>query len=367
MNKNITKQGLLRLKNSHPIPITAHTHEIIIPCVYTETVQKFLDKKGIKLPLTHHQLAEFKRDAAKMHGKIKEDEGEDEGNSHARGTSNIKVSNVKGPVYINTTPNKARRKRGKRAPSRKIATSASGLIPTPASMRIQPPPSNTIRPNYNTFAMIRPQGITYSANTPTLQDIQQELKAEQKKEKEVIEKREKELITQGEIQKKNIDSLTKALEAEKKKEQALIREDARLIPPTLGGASSSTDLGTVYSSSDDEDEEEEPEEKPPGKEEVGSASAAASSSSLDDDSHIPTIFSYDLLNKIRRQIPGWNAPATYNKKELYDQILAINPGILSYVVSEYRLLDITGRPKKTHYKPILMKKIKEYFKPKSKQ
>lgn len=247
MNKNITKQGLLRLKNSHPIPIMAHTHEIIIPCVYTETVQKFLDKKGIKLPLTHHQLAEFKRDAAKVHGKIKEDEGEDEGNSHARGTHNIKVSNIKGHVYINTTPNKARRKRGKRAPSRKIITSASGLIPPPASMRIQPPPSNTIRPNYNTFATIRPQGITYSANTPTLHDIQQELKAEQKKEKEVIEKREKELISQGEIQRKNIDSLTKALEAERRKEQALVVEDTRLNKP--GGESSSSASASSSSAS----------------------------------------------------------------------------------------------------------------------
>lgn len=357
MNKNITKQGLLRLKNSHPIPITAHTHEIIIPCVYTETVQKFLDKKGIKLPLTHHQLAEFKRDAAKMHGKIKEDEGEDEGNSHARGTSNIKVSNVKGPVYINTMPNKARRKRGKRAPSRKIATSASGLIPPPASMRIQPPPSNTIRPNYNTFAMIRPQGITYSANTPTLQDIQQELKAEQKKEKEVIEKREKELITQGEVQKKNIDSLTKALEAEKKKEQVLIREDSRLIPPTSGGVST-TDLG-LSSDEDESESDEEPEEEPPGKDEYVSASASASSS---DSLGIPEFYSIDLLNKIRAQIPNFNEKYSADKKILYRKINEFDPKILEFVEEEYAKTAKAGQLKKTWFKKGLMEKLKQYLK-----
>lgn len=365
MNKNITKQGLLRLKNSKPIPITAHTHEIIIPCVFTETVQKFLDKRGIKLPLTHHQLAEYKRKAAKIHGHLKEesDDEEDEGNSHARGTSNIKVSNVKGPVYINTHPTKAKRRRGKRIISRRIATSASGLIPTPIGPRIQPPPSNTIRPNYNTFAMIRPQGITYSANTPTLLDIQQELKAEQKREKEAIEKREKELITQGEIQKKNLDSLTKALEAEKKKEQALIREDSRLIPPTSGGSSSTTDLGTIYSSSDEE--EEEPEEKP-GKEEAVSASAAASSSLPKDDTHIPPLFSFDLLRKIRGQIKGFDAPATFDKKELYEQILARNPEILTYVEEEYaKMMPKNAKPgelKKTHYKAALIRKLKEHLK-----
>ena len=373
MNK-ISKNDLLKLKASKPIPITAHTHEVVVPVVFASKVNEFLKKEGIKLPLTHHQLAEYKRKAAKVHGKIEEDDEEDEGNSHARGTHSIKVSNVKGPVYINTQPNKARRKRGKRAPSRKIITSASGLIPTPASMRIQPPPSNTIRPNYNTFAMIRPQGITYSANTPTLLDIQQELKAEQKKEKEVIEKREKELITQGEIQKKNIDSLTKALEAEKKKEQALIREDTRLIPPTSGGSSSTTDLGTVYSSSDeDESESDKEEEKPernPGKEEVVSASAAASSaaasSSLDDSSSIPPLFSFDLLRKIRGQIKGFDAPATFDKKELYEQILARNPEILTYVENEYReMMPKNAKPgqlKKTHYKAALIKKLKEYLK-----
>ena len=359
MNK-ISKNDLLKLKASKPIPITAHTHEIVVPVVFASKVNEFLKKEGIKLPLTHHQLAEYKRKAAKVHGKIEEEENEeDEGNSHARGTHSIKVSNIKGSVYINTALNKARRKRGKRAPSRKIITSASGLIPPPASMRIQPPPSNTIRPNYNTFAMIRPQGITYSANTPTLLDIQKELQAEQKKEKEVIEKREKELIAQGEIQKKNIDSLTKALEAEKKKEQALIREDTRLIPPTSGGASSTTDLGTVYSSSDEsESDKEEEEVERPGKEEAAPASAAASSSS----ESIPEFYSVDLLNKIRALIPDFNERYSANKYTLYEKINAFNPKILEYVEEEYAKTAKAGQLKKTWFKKGLIDKLKEYLK-----
>ena len=47
MDKNVTKEGLLKLKDSKPVPITAHSHEIIIPCVYTETINKVLKEKGI--------------------------------------------------------------------------------------------------------------------------------------------------------------------------------------------------------------------------------------------------------------------------------------------------------------------------------
>jgi len=354
MNK-ISKNDLLKLKASKPIPITAHTHEVVVPVVFASKVNEFLKKEGIKLPLTHHQLAEYKRKAAKVHGKIEEENEEDEGNSHAKGTHSIKVSNVKGHVYINTTPNKAKRKRGKRAPSRKILTSASGLIPPPASMRIQPPPSNTIRPNYNTFAMIRPQGITYSANTPTLLDIQQEIKAEQKKEKEVVEKREKELITQGEIQKKNIDSLTKALEAEKRKEQALIVEDTRLNKS--GGSSSTTDLGDDESSS--EEEEDEDEVYKPGTEDEPAAAAAAASSSSES---IPEFYSVDLLNKIRALIPDFNERYSANKYTLYNKINAFNPKILEYIEEEYAKTAKAGQLKKTWFKKGLIQKLKEYLK-----
>ena len=57
------KNDLARLKKSKPIPIVAHTGEAVIPVVYTDLVNKFLDKQGIHLPLTHHKLAEFKAEA----------------------------------------------------------------------------------------------------------------------------------------------------------------------------------------------------------------------------------------------------------------------------------------------------------------
>ena len=57
------KEDLARLKDSKPIQITAHTHECIVPVVYSGMVNRFLESKGIQLPLTHHHLAEMKHEA----------------------------------------------------------------------------------------------------------------------------------------------------------------------------------------------------------------------------------------------------------------------------------------------------------------
>jgi len=67
----IKKDDLEKLKESKPVPITAHSGELVVPVVYASTVQKFLEKKGVKLPLTHKQLAEMKREAASIGAKIK--------------------------------------------------------------------------------------------------------------------------------------------------------------------------------------------------------------------------------------------------------------------------------------------------------
>jgi len=80
MDKNVTKEGLMKLKKSKPIPITAHTGEIIVPCVYTEVVGDFMKKKGIHLPLDTHKLAELRRVAKAMPEK----------EEYARGTRNLK-------------------------------------------------------------------------------------------------------------------------------------------------------------------------------------------------------------------------------------------------------------------------------------
>lgn len=251
----ISREDLLKLKDSKPVPITAHSHEVIVPVVYASRVNKFLEKEGVHLPLTHHQLAELKRKASKVKGTLKKEDEDDEGSSHAKGTHNIKVSNIKGNVIINTETKKKKKRKAKKA--KPVIKTFSGLLQAEdkgTGIRIRPPPSNTLRPNYNTFATIRPQGITYSANTPTLHDLQLEFKAEAKKEREAIEKREKQLLEEGEKQRKNIDNLQLALDREKEKQRALIVNDSRLKSID---SFSNVEFDEVSISSSDEDEKYE--------------------------------------------------------------------------------------------------------------
>jgi hypothetical protein len=62
----IKKDDLIKLKQSKPVPITAHSGELVVPVVYANTVQKFLKKKNVKLPLTQNQLAAMKKKANKI-------------------------------------------------------------------------------------------------------------------------------------------------------------------------------------------------------------------------------------------------------------------------------------------------------------
>lgn len=144
---NITKKGLLALKDSKPVPITAHSHEIVVPCIYTETVKRMMKAKGIELPLTPAKLAEARKLAKSMPGKYETDPSEKQGGtSHAKGTTNVTV-NIK-----NIMPTRVRHaKRGRKGGRSKVVMArATGLIPAP-------PP--VINPNYN---LIRP----FVANTP---------------------------------------------------------------------------------------------------------------------------------------------------------------------------------------------------------
>jgi hypothetical protein len=174
MDKNITKKGLLALKDSKPVPITAHSHEIIVPCVYTETVKKMMKEKGIVLPLTPAKLAELRKIAKATPGQYKADPDEKAGGtSHAKGTTNVTV-NIKNVIGRQGV----RRRRGGRAGagrSKIITARASGLIPAP-SMH----PGMVVNPNYN---LIRP----FVANTsmgfeprpaPTIEHIKSELEKE---------------------------------------------------------------------------------------------------------------------------------------------------------------------------------------------
>jgi len=181
MDKNITKKGLLALKDSKPVPITAHSHEIIVPCVYTETVKKMMKEKGIVLPLTPAKLAELRKIAKATPGQYKADPDEKAGGtSHAKGTTNVMV-NIKNIIGRQGV----RRKRGGRGAGRSkiITTRASGLIPAP-SMH----PGMVVNPNYS---LIRP----FVANTPigfeprpapTIEQVKQELSKESALEKRLL-------------------------------------------------------------------------------------------------------------------------------------------------------------------------------------
>jgi hypothetical protein len=183
MYKNITKKSLLKLKDSKPIPITAHTHEIIVPCVYTETVEKFLDKKGIKLPLTHHQLAEYKRKAAKIKGHYSDsdsDSDSDEGDSHAKGTKNLKKKKKKGK--------KKGRKNYKK--ESKIIQAIQGQATI-----AQPIPSlyEQLRPN--NYASIRPLINPGYVQPAVIPDYKREAEEHARREKEALDKYKKEIET----------------------------------------------------------------------------------------------------------------------------------------------------------------------------
>jgi len=183
MDKNVTKKGLLALKDSKPVPITAHSHEIIIPCVYTETVKKMMKAKGIELPLTPAKLAELRKIAKATPGQYKPDPDEKAGGtSHAKGTTNVTV-NIKNVIAHRQG---VRRKRGGRgaAHSKIITSRASGLIPPPPPLH----PAMVVNPNYN---LIRP----FVANTPmgfeprptlTIEQAKQELTKENALEKRLI-------------------------------------------------------------------------------------------------------------------------------------------------------------------------------------
>lgn len=223
MDKNVTKKGLLKLKKSKPIPITAHTGEIIIPVAYTETVKKMLDKKGIKLPLSRDKLAKLRKIAQKTEGELSESDT-DEGESYAKGTANLKGQTIN--INIDTQNKKKRKTRRKRKTKLKTV---SGLIEPPKQesllKAIKNPNINVLRPN-DTFSLIRP--ITYSASTPVL-DYKKILDENLEKEKATIKKREEELKEEVRLKNQRLDALERSYEEERRRNEALIRQDL-LIP-----------------------------------------------------------------------------------------------------------------------------------------
>lgn len=239
------KNDLLKLKESKGVPVLAHSHETIVPVVYSSLVNNFLKSKGIKLPLTHQQLKDFKDKAKKLEGHPKLEEfakgglvgmiGKDPvlmpyvreqpfakgGNINVGHRFNKKI-HVGHNIHINYAPRR-RRKVSKGNPlTGKLSTQT--LLKNPigvANMVGKPSLYDTLRPN--NYAMIRPLMTSGFTQPPIIPDYKREAEEHLKREREALAKYKKE------IEEKQIDSV-KQLE-EKKKEIAI--EKAPLVEPNF--------------------------------------------------------------------------------------------------------------------------------------
>lgn len=171
-----TKLDLLKLKDSKPVPIIAHSHETIVPVVYASMVNKFLKKQGVELPLTHHKLAELKREAKAVGGTLKD-------HGYAKGTSNLKSKtkkiSQKSKVKVNQNQNVVININKKS--SQRHSTSVPNLRPSFFDQ---------LRPN--NWASIRPLSAGY-VQPASIPNYKQEADEHLKRELSAIEKYRKEL------------------------------------------------------------------------------------------------------------------------------------------------------------------------------
>ena len=158
-----TKADLAKLKDSKPVPVIAHSHEVIVPVVYSGLVNSFLEKKGIHLPLTHHQLATMKHDAGVS--------------GYAKGTHNVQVAKQSQKVVVHIHQRKAK---GKKKGKTKAFANAIPAAPHNATQSL----FDSLRPNH--YELIRPNvRSTYSQPTP-LPNYRQEIEEALKREKESL-------------------------------------------------------------------------------------------------------------------------------------------------------------------------------------
>ena len=68
--KGVTKNDLLKLKDSKAVPITAHSHEVVVPVVYATRVKEFMRKEGMRVPLKPEELQTLKQKAKQTDGKM---------------------------------------------------------------------------------------------------------------------------------------------------------------------------------------------------------------------------------------------------------------------------------------------------------
>ena len=159
------KADLAKLKDSKPVPIIAHSHEVIVPVVYSGMVNRFLEHKGIKLPLTHHQLADMKREA--------------DCPGYAKGTKDLK---------------KKKKKRAKKTKKNVIAPVGLGIAPAPS--RAQMLYSN-LRPDH--YSTVRPIVQPGYMQPPQIPDYKKEADEHLKREQEAISRYRRELMEKEKV------------------------------------------------------------------------------------------------------------------------------------------------------------------------
>jgi len=185
------KTDLRKLKESKPVPIIAHTNEVVIPVVYAKMVNKFLDDKGIKLPLTHVQLSDMKKEAQSCArgGKVKQKVSQSVriGEPNPKKDKKPKAKKKGAVIKQKGKYNQVAQQRvvinlggggGKRDPS--YAPYNPNNNPNPSSISYPPQ-----RPNY--FAEIRPHSTAPMLLSPP-ENRDEEMKRKERSDREAIER-----------------------------------------------------------------------------------------------------------------------------------------------------------------------------------
>ena len=200
-DKNTTKKDLHNLKNSVEVPIIAHSHEMVIPVAYVSTVKKYLDQKGIKLPLTQNKLHELQADAK----------------GYAKGGV-IQTNKQSQKVIVNIHPEKKAKRRRK-----KTAKKLVGILDSNHGQASNPL-WNSLTPSFSgsSYAAIRPMiGPSFSENLLNKVETKAEYESKLKNERETVEKYKKEL----EEKTGDIVRLIAEADAKMAKEKAPLIED----------------------------------------------------------------------------------------------------------------------------------------------
>jgi hypothetical protein len=206
-DKNTTKKDLHNLKNSVEVPIIAHSHEMVIPVAYVSSVKKYLDQKGIRLPLTKHKLHDLQEEAK----------------AYAKGGM-IQTNKQSQKVIVNIHPEKKIKRR------RKKTVKKSGVVGVLEAKGNNPlwnslTPISGLHGGGANYAAIRPMiGPSFGESLIRTAGTKKDEEDARKKTEETIEKYKKEL----EEHKSDIVKLIKEADDRRRKEEAPLVDDGVL-------------------------------------------------------------------------------------------------------------------------------------------